>query len=337
VTDLVSGYNILQKLGDGARSQVYQVVKPETGELFAFKRVQREKNEDCRFLDQAIREFEISSRLNHPYLRKAYELKRIRQFFKLVEVQVVMEFVDGISLDKRRPERIDETVDLFLKVAEALDAMHQQGLIHTDIKPNNILVTADSTVKIIDFGQSCLIGFRKPRIQGTPDYIAPEQVERRHLTQQTDVFNFGATLYWALTGETYPTLITKKGKQTDPISARRRPVPSPQELNPDIPSALSKLAMQSCLHEMSRRPRDMKEIITQLEMIHHVLMKRRRTGQEVPGGASGQPPSPTPASAVPEPVDYAADSDDSYDFSGFIREVVEEETKDHKRESDEAP
>jgi eukaryotic-like serine/threonine-protein kinase len=337
VADLVSGYNVLQKLGDGARSQVYQVVKPETGEVFALKRVLREKNEDCRFLDQAIREFEISSRLNHRYLRKAYELKRVRQFFKLVEVQAVLEFVDGISLDKRRPERIDETVDLFLKVAEALDAMHQEGLLHTDIKPNNILITADSSIKIIDFGQSCLVGFRKPRIQGTPDYIAPEQVERRHLTQQTDVFNLGATLYWALTGEAYPTLITKKGKQIEPIAARRKPVPTPQELNPEIPSALSKLVMQCCLHEMGRRPRDMKEIITQLEMIHHVLTRRRRAGQEAPGGVPANAPPPPPPQAIPEPIEYAADSDDSYDFSGFIREVVEEETKGRKPKSEEAP
>jgi serine/threonine protein kinase len=296
VAEQVSGYNILQKLGDGARSQVYQVVKPETGEVFALKRVLREKNEDCRFLEQAIREFEISS----------------------------------------RPDRIDETVDLFLKVAEALDAMHQEGLLHTDIKPNNILLAADSVIKIIDFGQSCLVGFRKPRIQGTPDYIAPEQVERRHLTQQTDVFNLGATLYWALTGETYPTLITKKGKQTDPLAARRKPVPTPQELNPDIPSSLSKLVMQCCLYEMVRRPRDMKEVITQLEMIHHVLMKRRRTGEESSGGDRAQAASPAAAAPVPEPIKYAADSDDSYDFSGFIKEVVEEETKGRQGESEEA-
>jgi eukaryotic-like serine/threonine-protein kinase len=337
VADLVSGYSVLQKLGDGARSQVYQVVRPETGEVFALKRVLRDPNEDCRFLDQAIREFEISSRLNHRYLRKAYELKRIRKFFKLVEVQVVMEFVDGVSLDKRRPDRIDETVDLFLKVAEAIDAMHQEGLLHTDLKPNNILLAADSVIKIIDFGQSCLVGFRKPRIQGTPDYIAPEQVERRHLTQQTDVFNLGATLYWALTGETYPTLITKKGKQTDPIAARRKPVPTPQELNPEIPSALSKLVMQCCLHEMARRPRDMKEIITQLEMIHHVLTKRRRVEQEAPGSEPAPASSGATASAIPEPIEYAADSDDSYDFSGFIREVMEEETKSHKPKSEESP
>ena len=328
MADLASGYNILQKLGDGARSQVYQVVKPETGEVFALKRVLREGHEDCRFLDQAIREFEVCSRLQHPYLRKAHELKRVRHLLKLVEVQVVMEYVEGVSLDKRRPEKLHETVDLFLKVAEALDAMHQQGLLHTDIKPNNILITADSKVKIIDFGQSCLVGYRKPRIQGTPDYIAPEQVERRHLGQQTDVFNLGATLYWALTGEAYPTLITKKGKQVDSVANRRKPVPSPQELNPEVPSALSKLVMQCCLYEMGSRPRDMKEVITQLEMVHHLLTKRQRSESEATAAAAGQiGAAVAEKQPLPEVVDFAADSDDSYDFSGFIREVVDEEAE----------
>jgi len=332
VSDFPSGYSVIKKLGDGARSQVYEVSRIDTGEFFALKRVLREAHEDCRFLDQAIKEYEVSSRLDHPCLRKSFELTRIRKLLKLVEVQVVMEYVDGISLDKRRPQRIDETVDLFLKVAEGLDAMHQDQWLHTDIKPNNILVTAEGKVKIIDYGQSCEIGFRKPRIQGTPDYIAPEQVERRHLTQQTDVFNFGATLYWALTGETYPTVITKKGRQDDPAVARRRAVPPPQALNPDIPSALSKLVMECCLYEQSRRPRDMKEVISRLEVVHHVLGKRRQAGADMTTGVREATVASPERTAAPPP-----DSDDTYDFSGFIREVVCEERKDCPEEPEEGP
>ncbi|MFH1418761.1 MAG: serine/threonine-protein kinase [Planctomycetota bacterium] len=329
MSDLVSGYNIIRKLGEGARSQVYHVVKPETGQVFALKRVIREKHEDCRFLDQAIREYEVSSRLNHAYLRKAYELKRIRTVLRLSEVQVVMEFVDGVSLDKHRPDRIDATVELFLMVAEGLNAMHEDQLLHTDIKPNNILVTADSIVKIIDYGQSCQIGFRKPRIQGTPDYIAPEQVERRHLTKQTDVFNLGATLYWALTGTAYPTMITKQGKRSEKADMPKR-VPTPQELNPEIPTALSKLVMQSCAHEPSRRPRDMKEVISRLEMLHHVLTKRRKAGHDLSTAIRD------PGDAPPPPEDDAVpDSDDSYDFSGFIREIVEDEAAARKEKDGE--
>lgn len=322
MADLVSGYNVIAKLGDGARSQVYQVVKPETGRTFALKRVLRDAHEDCRFLEQAIKEYEVSSRFTHAYLRKSFELKRIRKMLRLVEVQVVMEYVDGVSLDKNRPERLDDTVDIFIKVAEGLDAMHDLELLHTDIKPNNILLMKDGAIKIIDYGQSCPIGFRKPRIQGTPDYIAPEQVERRHLTKATDVFNLGATLYWALTGETYPTMITKKGRQGDQGPSLRKPIPAPQELNPEIPAALSKLVMCSCAHEQGKRPRDMKEVIEQLERIRHVLAKRAKAGHDM--STTVKPHAETPPDLDLEDED----SEDSYDFSGFIREVLDEESRD---------
>ena len=320
MADFVSGYNIVRKLGDGARSQVFRVVRPETGEVFALKRVIRESHEDTRFLDQAINEHETSRLFSHAYLRKSIDLKRLRRLFKLVEVQVVMVFVDGTSLDKCRPERIDKTAELFLKVAEGLDYMHERGFLHTDIKPSNILMTYDGGVKIIDFGQSCEIGFKKPRIQGTPDYIAPEQVERRSLRQSTDVFNLGATLYWALTGKTYPTVIQKnrRRQETRGLSS----IPTPQEVNSKIPIGLSQLVMECCRYDRSLRPNDMKEIINRLKTAQHVLTKRRDAGHDL---SIRQTPRPRdkPAKSDRHATRSArsagddANSDDSYDDSAF--------------------
>ncbi|MFQ5502049.1 MAG: serine/threonine protein kinase [Phycisphaerae bacterium] len=266
MADFVTGYNIIRKLGDGARSEVYRVVRPDTGEVFSLKRVTREDHEDTRFLDQVIREHEIAGRFEHENLRKSFELRRIKKLFRLVEVHVLMEFVDGVSLDKCRPDRIDKAVDLLGKVAQGLDHMHARGFLHTDIKPSNILVTFDGAIKIIDFGQSCEIGFRKPRIQGTPDYIAPEQVERHSLSRQTDVFNLGATLYWALTGKTYPTVIGKHGKRRE-VDHRVLP-PAPSELDPRVPETLSNLAMECCRYERTLRPKDMAEVVERLKTIH---------------------------------------------------------------------
>lgn len=281
VADLLSGYNIIQRLGTGARSQIYQVVHPETGQVYALKRVIREPNEDDRFLVQAITEFEVSSKTDHPCLRKSFECKRIRRWMKLVEVQVVMELVNGVSLERHRQTDIDVIVDIFIKVAQGLDSLHEMGFVHADIKPNNVLVSQDSSVKIIDFGQSCPIGHRKERIQGTADYIAPEQVERRPLMRQTDVFNLGATLYWVLTGKAYPTMIQKGSGDRPDIAARapRKAIPTPQEINPDIPTALSRLVMDSCADRASDRPRDMKHVIARLEVVQHVLERRRAAGE----------------------------------------------------------
>ena len=326
MADLISGYNIVRKVGEGARSVVYQVVDPTTGKTYALKRVTRQQHEDHRFLEQAVIGYRVAAGLNHPYLQKAYHLKRIRRWLRLTEVHVVMEFVDGVSLDKRRPERIDETVDLFLKIAEGLDAMHAANYLHTDIKPNNILIPLGGGVKIIDFGQSCPIGFRKPRIQGTPDYIAPEQVERRHLTKQTDVFNLGATLYWALSGQAYPTLITRKGKRHDAKTLAANPAPAPQDLNPEIPSALSRLVMEACAHDPHRRPRDLKEIISKLEMVHHVLARRKQAGHDMSAGVR---PTASPAELLGHPV--GPDADDTYDFSALGELSPRMPPKDQKR------
>ena len=312
MADLLSGYNIKEKLGIGARSQIYQVTKPDSEEIFALKRVVREEDEDTRFLDQAITEFEVSSKFNHPTLRRSLELKRFRKWMKLAEVHVIMEFVGGVTLEKRRPERMEDAIDLFIKLAEGLDVIHQAGYVHADIKPNNIILT-DNGPKIIDFGQSCPIGFIKPRIQGTPDYIAPEQVKRRHLTAQTDIYNLGATLYWALTGQTFPTLISRKGKSDEFTIATGAGTPSPQQINHAIPAVLSRLVMESCAFRRSDRPNDMKEVIKRLEMAQHVLTKRS-AGENVEADAAAEPIAP-PAAPTSVP---ARPMDDHYDYSALL-------------------
>ncbi len=326
VPDFIAGYNIIKKLGDGARSHVYQVVNADTGEVFALKRVVRDSSEDTRFLEQAINEHEISIRFDHKFLRVSYELHRIRKMLKLTETQTIMEFVDGVGMDRARPTRIDKTVDIFLCVAEGLHHMHERGYLHTDIKPNNILLTFTGGVKIIDFGQACEIGFRKPRIQGTPDYIAPEQVNRMALTKPTDVFNFGATLYWALTGQSYPTLITKTGKRQEiPDQAV---IPTPSALNPEIPAVLSRLVMECCEYESFRRPKDMHEVFNRLDLARHVVLSRidDAGGESVAmsAGADGDPLTHAAGQWSDAPDDMPGtvdidpdDADDRYDYSAF--------------------
>ena len=90
-------------------------------------------------------------------------------------------------------------------------------------------------MKVIDLGQACPIGHRQERIQGTPDYIAPEQVKCEAVSPATDVFNFGATMYWALSGTKLPTLYTLKQRR-EQLPARREDA-VPTELNPSVPDA----------------------------------------------------------------------------------------------------
>jgi serine/threonine-protein kinase len=150
--------------------------------------------------------------------------------------------------------------------------MHQMGWAHCDIKPNNILRNDKGLVKVIDFGQACKIGTIKERIQGTPDYISPEQVARRPITVQTDVFNLGATIYWTLTGRTIPTLYTvnKKGENSFLLDSK---IDTPQQLNPRVPPALSNLVMECVSTNPRKRPVDLDAVLQRLELAKHILHK----------------------------------------------------------------
>ena len=200
-------YEVLERLGEGARSVIYAVNDPRTRQVYALKHVLRNEKKDDRFIEQMETEFEISKQFTHPNLRKSYELKIVRNLLRQPkEAFLTMELFDGRPLDVRPPRDMVEIVDTFIQAAQGLKAMHALGYAHCDLKPNNILRSDIGAVKVIDFGQACRIGTVKERIQGTPDYIAPEQVARRPISVQTDVFNLGATIYWTLTGTNIPTL-----------------------------------------------------------------------------------------------------------------------------------
>lgn len=272
------GYEVLDKLGEGARSAIYAVQDPATQKMFALKHVLRDEQKDIRFVEQMETEFEISRQFNHPNLRRTYELKINKSLLmKVTEAYLLMELFEGKPLDVSPPRTTLEVLDAFIQVAQGLKYMHQLGFVHCDLKPNNILRSDSGMVKVIDYGQSCKIGTIKERIQGTPDYIAPEQVQRKPIAVQTDVFNLGATLYWALTGKNIPTLYTvnKKGENSFLVDDR---FDSPTDLNPKVPEAVSKLVMECIATRVSKRPADMDQVITRLELGRHVLMKQANPG-----------------------------------------------------------
>jgi serine/threonine-protein kinase len=274
----VSGYTVYERLGTGARSTIWLVSEHRTGKLYALKRVVRRATDDDRFLNQAINDYDISSRLNHENLRQSYDIRRLRRLFQLRELHVVMEYVEGRSLEEIGPLGIHGLIGIFRSVAQGLDALHHAGYVHTDIKPNNVIIGDHGVVKIIDFGQSCPIGHIKGRIQGTPDYIAPEQVEKGiPLDQRTDVFNLGATLYWAVTGKNYPTVMPSKKRKTGIDLMGPRQAQPPEELNPNIPPALSRLVLDCCHNNPKDRPQNMSEVIRRLEVVQHILDKNEAT------------------------------------------------------------
>lgn len=274
------GYQVIDLVGQGAGSSIYAVSDPETRQLYALKHVVRRKEKDIRFIQQLESEYEVGKLARHPGLRKCHDVKYERTMLrKITSAALIMELFDGLSMEMDLPAELPEVVRCFIETARALEALHGLGFVHCDLKPNNILLNPAGQVKVIDLGQACKIGTVKQRIQGTPDYISPEQVRREAVTIRTDVFNLGATMYWALSGRKLPTMFTLR--KTENSFLLDDAMDTPMAVNPAVPEPLSNLAMECVRSNPSKRPSDMGEVISRLEVIRHGLMQAAMRRQHV--------------------------------------------------------
>ena len=274
----VPGYQVMQYLGSGARSTIWSIRDRKTNELFVLKRVVKRHPSDHRFIEQAENEYAVASQIEHTNIRRCFQIRRLRSWMRTREVHLVMEFCPGLSVQQSRPTDVLAVLEIFIQVANGLVFMHRRGFVHADMKPNNIIVGPDGLVKVIDLGQSCTLGAVKQRIQGTPDFIAPEQVYRQPLDARTDVFNFGAALYWTLTGQAINTVLPKKTTSVQLVSELRlTPV---DQLNKEVPPALAKLVADCVEFQAGQRPAAMQQVQVKLEMIQTQI--RRAAGKDAP-------------------------------------------------------
>ncbi len=273
----VGEFSIIKRIGTGARTTIYEATDLQTNKKIALKRAIYREPQDSRIFEQIQTEYKVASRIKHPYVRKCFKLEKIRSMFRIKEMLLSMELFDGQSLEEGPALSLVDVIVVFRMVASGLNAMHHQGFVHSDIKPNNILINKSGSIKIIDLGQSCKIGTVKPRIQGTPDYIAPEQVKRKPLGPKTDIFNLGAAMYWALTGDNIPTLIPKKDNFGRTIPQEKR---SPREIRKKIPVGLSNLVMDCVEDDPQDRPDNMMTVVSRLDlMVHGILGDRIKTNK----------------------------------------------------------
>ncbi len=279
----LAGFSVIAELGRGAASVVYLVQDPKSKQIYALKQVQKNSPKDQRFLDQAEGEYTIASKVKHPVVRRMHDIIKTRALLQVKELFLVMEYVDGVAIDKHPPKSIESTLAIFSQVARGLAAMHRAGFVHADMKPQNVVICDSGAIKIIDLGQACAIGAVKERIQGTPDYIAPEQVHRRELTERTDVYNLGATLYWALTSRNIPTAIAKGDSLVGSLDDNliEKPVPI-REIAPQVPEQLADLIMQCVEVNPANRPQSMEEVADKLEFM---LARLRAEKQRLKGGS----------------------------------------------------
>jgi len=269
------GYKVLELVGTGAKAHIYRAEDPD-GNLVAIKHVVCDGKGDQSAVRQVTTEHDTASKLNHPNLRRSFDIRFRKKWMRVQEVVLVMEYVEGERLTEyaKNCDTV-ELIDKFLQAARGLRAMHQAGLVHADLKPLNILITGDGTVKIIDFGQSCPVGTAKQKIQGTPDFIPPEQVHLKPLDPRCDVFSLGATMYCLLTGHPLKTEMNKHlTEQHAAAQVSRKPLNAPIWEDLEFPVIITKLVEDCCQAEREDRPQDMANVVARLELIHASLTRQ---------------------------------------------------------------
>ena len=271
--ETIHGYRVIKHIGSGAASEIYCVFDPKTSQVYALKQVllDEKKAKDDRFLVQAENEVKVSKKLTHEAIRRIHSVEKVRpRGWARTEVIVLMELVDGQSLDNLVDLSIDEKIRVFREVADALAHMNDRGYVHADMKPTNVLINGEGQVKVIDLGQAHPIGKAKERIQGTPGFMAPEQAEVEPLNERTDVYNFGATMYWMLTGREVPTAGPGNGTGAAVPPAANR-------LNPQVPAELAEIISLSLEPNSHGRWKNMHAVVRQLDKLPATRVEQSKT------------------------------------------------------------
>ena len=253
-------YRVVNTLGTGAGSTILLISdKTAGGKRYAMKVVRKQEPEDEVYVQQALTEFEAAKKLNHPAIAKVYDCRLKKSWFKVTGVELLMEYVEGKTLDEIECAELGQLVLIFCQVASAMTHMHRRGVYHGDLKPANIMLTKAGQVKLIDFGTAWVRGQEKNRIQGTPQYIAPEQATEKTVTDKSDIYNLGATMYRMFTGRFPQQGILKPGDD--------RKLVAPIKINPRIPGKLDELIVGSLSIDPSKRPAGMFEMRDQLSAV----------------------------------------------------------------------
>lgn len=261
-------YRVVKPVGTGAGSTIFLIVDSKLGSRYALKVVKRQEPADDVYVAQAQHEFEVARRLDHPNLLRILDARVKKAWFKVTSVELLMEYVDGRSLDAIECPELDQLVLIFIHVASALNHMHRRGISHGDLKPSNIMLSRRGEVKVLDFGTAWIKGQPKDRVQGTPQYMAPEQATEKVVDDRTDLYNFGATMYRLLTNEYANLGIPQLGDGG--IGARGRPQP-PLKLNPKVPGTLNEAVMACLEPSPDRRPAGVFEVKHQLVAVAKYL------------------------------------------------------------------
>jgi serine/threonine-protein kinase len=282
-------YELQAQQGSGGMSVIYKALDRELQRIVAVKILRPSLTQDPSFLEKFRNEARSVANLSHPNIVTVHDVGSDGSAH-----YIVMEFVEGQDLKKIIKARgalpVDRVVDLAIQICGGIGYAHRSGLVHADVKPQNILVTSQDIVKVTDFGIAQALSDTQPQqrasvVWGSPHYFAPEQARGEQPTPAADVYAIGIVIFEMLTGR-LPYI--GANHQELALAHIRERVPMVTEFNPSVPESLAKIVYKVMSKEPAGRYRT-------ADQLGHVLQSYRdRARDRTVSTPNVSPPPPPP-------------------------------------------
>ena len=259
-------YEILEVIGAGGMAVVYRAYCHRLKRFVAVKILKRELAADAEFRRRFHEEAQAVAMLSHPNIVAVYDISRGDELD-----YIVMELIEGITLKQYMEKKKGvigwrESLYFITQIVRALGHAHSRGIIHRDIKPQNIMVLRDGTVKVADFGIARIVSAAQKtmtqEVLGSVHYISPEQARGSHIDARADIYSAGVVLYEMLTGRLpfdgdTPVAVALQHINATPLS--------PTEINPEIPVGLEEITMKAMASRIDQRYANAEAMLRDLE------------------------------------------------------------------------
>jgi serine/threonine protein kinase/Tfp pilus assembly protein PilF len=269
-------YQVIEELGHGGMGRVYKVQDTKIGEKIALKLIRPEAGLDKTSLERFSNELKLARKIRH---------KNVCQMFDLGEDQgtryITMEYVHGEDLKQliRKVGQLSpgQSIGIARQVCDGLEEAHKLGVVHRDLKPQNIMVDEDGKARIMDFGIARSLSGKSITgagvLIGTPEYMSPEQVEGKDIDQRSDIYSLGIILYEMVTGR-----VPFEGDTPFTIGVKQKSeIPKdPRGLNSQIPQDLSRVVLKCLAKDKEKRYQSAGELGTDLEKIEKSIPTTER-------------------------------------------------------------
>ncbi len=259
-------YRIISLIGTGGMGTVYKAEDTVLNRVVALKLLKKELDLNKRAIERFLAEAKTAAKLSHPNIVIIYDVGKFNDRYF-----IAMEYLEGKTLLDYLREKGRFTVRQILFVAtklfSALQYAHKNGVIHRDIKPQNIMLTKDRKLKVMDFGLAVLaseIEKEKGKISGTPFYMSPEQCMGAMVDERSDIYSAGATLYHLITNR--PPFLGKDRMEVMKKHIEEPPLP-PSNFRPGLPEALDEFIMKCLQKERGKRFQTAGEALGELKVI----------------------------------------------------------------------